>query len=342
MLFRGSTLDDALYRVLRSLLVSRRAYLVTSSRGASRELVGTLIRIESPRARMSLAAGRGQLFSCLGELFWYLSGSDDVEQIAYYIKKYREESEDGRTVKSAYGPRLFRAHGLNQVEEVISLLRRKPTSRRAVIQLYGAMDLRETKSPPCTCSLQFFMRGHQLHAFATMRSNDAFVGLPHDVFTFTMIQELIANELGATLGTYSHAVGSLHLYADDESRARAYIEEGYQERVYMPPMPTGSPRQAILKLIAYEKAVRTRGATTPAPADMDEYWLDIARLIAIYGSFKGKQPRMLDRLRGEMYSNVFDFAIERKSRRLRSRASAAQGSLFDKANKDKEVDVSTG
>ena len=45
MLFRGSTLDDALYRVLKSLLVSRRAYSVVSTRKASRELVGALIRM---------------------------------------------------------------------------------------------------------------------------------------------------------------------------------------------------------------------------------------------------------------------------------------------------------
>lgn len=342
MFFRGSTLDDALFKILRSLLISRRTYLVTSTRPPSRELVGTLIRIESPRARMSVATGRGQLFSCLGELFWYLSGSDDVDQIAYYIRRYREESDDGKTVKSAYGPRLFRTHGLNQVEEVIALLRRKPTSRRAVIQLYGALDIREIKSPPCTCFLQFFVRGRQLHALASMRSNDAFVGLPHDVFTFTMIQELIAQELGLALGTYSHAVGSLHLYVGDEPRAREYLEEGYQERVYMPPMPPGSPRRAISNLVAYERAVRMNGSTTPPPKDMDEYWLDIARLLAIYGSFKGREYGMLERLRREMHSRVFDFAIARKSGRLRAKVAAPQIGLFDEARKGGQTDVTVG
>lgn len=332
MFFKGSTLDDALYEVLRSLLDSKRAYLLSSTtRSPSREIVGALIRIENPRARMSVAAGRGQLFSCLGELFWYLSGSDCVEQIAYYIPKYREESSDGKTVKSAYGPRLFRTHGLNQLEEVIFLLRQRPESRRAVIQLYDATDLREDKSPPCTCTLQFFVRDGQLHAFASMRSNDAFIGLPHDVFAFTMVQELIARELGVGLGIYSHAVGSLHLYLDNYDKAREYIEEGYQERVYMPPMPEGSPKQAVAELISYEKAVRSRGITSPAPESLDNYWLDIARLFAIYGSIKDKNLEALERLRGEMHSRVFDFAIQRKSRILRTKSVLNQGGLFEQS-----------
>lgn len=338
MLFRGSTLDDALYRVLKSLLVSRRAYSVVSTRKASRELVGALIRIENPRARMSIATVRGQLFSCLGELFWYLSGSDDVDQIAYYISKYKEESDDGKTVRSAYGPRLFRMRGINQIDEVIKLLRLKPSSRRAVIQLYDAGDLRATKSPPCTCFLQFFIRGGQLHAFASMRSNDAFIGLPHDVFAFTMLQEILAKELGLGLGTYSHAVGSLHLYAENEFDARQYLDEGFQERVFMPPMPDGSAWHAIRELVDYERAVRIEGCTTPAPSGLDDYWKDIGRLLAIYAAIRGRQLSkgsklsFLNTLRSEMSSSVFDFAIEKRARRLRKPGVITQAELFNRTN----------
>jgi thymidylate synthase len=34
----------------------------------------------------------------------------------------------------------------------------------------------------------------------TMRSNDAYLGLPHDVFCFTMLQEIIARSLGREIG----------------------------------------------------------------------------------------------------------------------------------------------
>ena len=341
MFFRGSTLDDALYRVLRSLLISKRAFSVSSTRGDSRELVGVLIRLENPRARLSVTTVRGQLFSCLGELFWYLSGSDSLEKITYYVPDYAEESDDGVRVKSAYGPRLFGMRGINQIEDVVSLLKSKPNTRRAVVQLYDASDLQSSKSPPCTCFLQFLVRGHQLHAFVSMRSNDAYIGLPHDVFAFTMIQELVARELGVEVGTYTHAVASLHLYAKHEHGARKYIEEGYQERVSMPPMPNGSPREAITRLVEFEEAVRTSDCYASMPGNLDDYWLDIARLLAIYGSYKGKQLAQLELLRAEMKSKVFDFAIQRRSRQLERKAALKalkQGRLFDKADSTRNAD----
>ena len=53
-----------------------------------------------------------------------------------------------------------------------------------------------------------------------MRSNDAYIGLAHDVFAFTFMQEIVARDVGLDLGTYTHSVGSLHLYDQDERRAR--------------------------------------------------------------------------------------------------------------------------
>jgi thymidylate synthase len=42
---------------------------------------------------------------------------------------------------------------------------------------------------------QFHLSEKQLHLSVTLRSNDAYWGLPHDVFSFTMIQEMMARRL---------------------------------------------------------------------------------------------------------------------------------------------------
>jgi len=46
------------------------------------------------------------------------------------------------------------------------------------------------------------IRNKQLHMLTNMRSNDAFWGLPHNIFSFTMIQEILARTLSVELGTY--------------------------------------------------------------------------------------------------------------------------------------------
>ena len=47
----------------------------------------------------------------------------------------------------------------------------------------------------------------------TMRSQDLWLGFPYDVFTFTVLHELMAGWVGAELGEYRHTVDSLHLYS---------------------------------------------------------------------------------------------------------------------------------
>jgi hypothetical protein len=46
----------------------------------------------------------------------------------------------------------------------------------------------------------------------TMRSEDAWLGLPYDIFCNTTLQRCLASELNIGLGTYTHNVGSMHLY----------------------------------------------------------------------------------------------------------------------------------
>src|SRR5690606_11307146 len=129
-------------------------------RGESSELIGVLLHIRNPRARLSRTETRGRPFSAIGELLWYLSGNNSLEFITYYISKYDKETEDGKTVYGGYGPRLFNLRNeYNQIENVQKLLQKRPTSRKAVIQLFDGSDI-STNHPeiPCTCTLQFFIR----------------------------------------------------------------------------------------------------------------------------------------------------------------------------------------
>jgi thymidylate synthase len=50
-----------------------------------------------------------------------------------------------------------------------------------------------------------------------MRSNDLLWGFPYDINGFCFIQEFLASVLGLELGTYTHIVGSLHLYTEREN-----------------------------------------------------------------------------------------------------------------------------
>lgn len=284
MYIAEATLDDLMRTVVTR--INSEGHSVETSRGACREITGVLLELTNPRARLSSTETRGKLFSALGELCWYLAGSDEVAFIRYYIPKY-STSAAGCTMPDAYGPRLF-GPTLNQIDNVITLLRRKPTSRRAVVEIFRAQDLAEylkgaQHEVPCTCSIQFFARGGKLNALTAMRSNDAFRGIVHDIFAFTMLQEIIANCLDLGLGTYKHAIGSLHLYDLDSDKAQQFVNEGWQATSEMPIMPHGDPWTAVRQLLQWEHEIRSTGnIATKTLSDQDTYWQDLARLLLAF------------------------------------------------------------
>lgn len=299
---KKKNLDDILYEVYTKLL--RKKHIVDTSRGLTSEINGVMLELLNPRARLSRTEIKGTIFSCIGELLWYLSGSNKLDAIQHYIPRYKKDSDDGVTIYGGYGPRLSNMRGkIPQIENIIQLLQTKPNTRRAVIQLFDAEDLTAPhKDIPCTCTMQFLIRASQLEMITYMRSNDAFLGLPHDVFVFTMLQEIIARRLNVELGSYKHFVGSLHLYEINFDSAQQYINEGWQSNIPMPSMPKADPSYSIKKILVLEEKIRNGENIDLSTFALPDYWKDIAILLIIFRT--KKQESILD-LAKEMSSDIF-------------------------------------
>jgi thymidylate synthase len=319
MYIAKSTLDDLLRQVFEKVV--KHGVRVDASRGETLELGSVLLRLSNPRARLSQTEKKGKVFSGLGELLWYLARSNDLKFIAYYLKQYEQDSEDGKTIFGAYGPRIFSLHGHDQMSNVVALLSEKPESRRAVIQLFDAGDLAQPrKEIPCTCSLQFMIRSGKLNMATVMRSNDAYLGLSHDVFAFTMIQEILARILKVDLGVYSHFVGSLHIYTKDRNAVQKYLQEGWQStrKIAMPEMPRGDPMHSVTALLKAEAAIRRKRDSEQFLDGLDAYWQDLGRLLQVYRCFQDANDREIARIRSRMSSPVYDQYITKKVRAPRS------------------------
>jgi thymidylate synthase len=280
---RVSTLDDLLNQVFRRLIASGRE--IYPSKGKALEITGAVLELTNPRARMSRTETRAVIFSWLGELLWCLAGNDELSFVKYYIKDYKPDYKGATNVMAAYGPRL-RAKNKDMFKWVVDLIKKKPDTRRAVIPIYQPKDTRaDLPEVPCTCTLQFLLRGRRLELVTHMRSNDAYLGLPGDIFAFTMIQEIVATALNVQPGCYKHLVGSLHLYDSDKKNAKRYLAEGFQKKVMMPIMPLGDPFPQIERLLRFERATRL-GRHPRIPNDLAIYWQDLARLLSIFRAGK--------------------------------------------------------
>jgi thymidylate synthase len=224
------------------------------------------------------------------EALWYAAGRDDLDFIAYYAPSMRRYSMDGRALTgTAYGSRIFGGPRPSQWATVIDQLTGDPDTKRAVIQIFDGSELRmpDNIDVACTLGLQFFLREGSLHCVAYMRANDAFRGMLSDVFSFTFLQELLATQLGAQLGTYTHVVGSLHVYASDDQHVRRVLADESSRAdppFSFPRMPMQDNWPVIRHVLDVEQALRTNRHQLDPSADqgLPRYWHQVLVLLEFY------------------------------------------------------------
>jgi len=314
MFFTGEGIDEILIKLYPILLAEGAENAGT--RGGMREKLGVSFRMTNPRARISRSQDRGKPFSALGELLWYLAGLDNLEFIKEYIPQYEEDAENGK-LYGAYGPRIYNMRGsINQIQNVHNLLKKNIKSKRAVIQLYDALDIEvHHKEIPCTTALQFLVRDSRLSISVTMRSNDAYKGLPHDVFCFTMLQEMLASRLGIDVGDYIHYAASMHVYDGSIGAMERYIKEGHQKTVQMPVMPSGDPFEQTSNLMAAEADLRNDRKIVATDYTCDPYWADIVRLLQVFWATKRPDAPGFDSLaslKDEFHDDVYRTFLSRR------------------------------
>lgn len=155
------------------------------------------------------------------EAAWILSGDNRVETIKPYSVAIPRFSDDGIRFFGSYGPKI-----IDQLTHVVTSLKADEDSRQAVINIWRE-NPRGTKDVPCTLSLQFVLRSGILHCIATMRSSDAWLGWPYDVFNFSCIAKSVAIELGpkVRLGYLFLTAGSQHLYSTNFDVAEDVVND---------------------------------------------------------------------------------------------------------------------
>lgn len=273
-LINGIDIDSLFWQACKVVLAYGE---VRNPRGMATRSVGpVMMRLDSPRSRVLWNPIRKAVQGFMaGEFTWIITGSDSVEQIEFYNTKMSLFSDDGITLAGAYGPKM-----VSQLPYVLETLRADPDSRQALITLWQPSPAK-SRDIPCTISLQFRRSRGKLDLIASMRSNDLWLGLPYDIFTFTCLQELVAKELGMELGTYYHSAGDLHLYASDLVKAGMASAPTYLNTVseMMPALATDCLAQVRNHLNNFEVSTRVGKMRPALSVDPFVAWIE-TRLLA--------------------------------------------------------------
>jgi len=177
---------------------------------------------QSPWERVLLNKERdANPFFHLMESIWILAGRKDVKFLSEFNKRIADYSDNGRTFNAAYGYRLRNSTGTvnsdkDQLLQVIEILKKDPTSRQAVAQIWDQEDLsNNTKDKACNMSIVFRIRNQELCMTVYNRSNDMVWGAyGANAVQFSMIQEYVAAKLNLPMGEYTQITNSYHVYTE--------------------------------------------------------------------------------------------------------------------------------
>lgn len=200
-----------------------------SPRGlATLDLGFTTIVIFNTRGALPMGIGR-RLNPAIGalEAVQLIAAESDPQLVLRLAPQFQRYSDPDdalpreRIFWGAYGDRIKM-----QAAAAIRKLQEDAASRQAVITLWDPWldNVAGKHDYPCTIALQFFLQDGLLNMNTIMRSNDAWLGLPYDVFQFTQLQASMAHALKTHTGVYRHTVLSLHLYESDCPAASDLID----------------------------------------------------------------------------------------------------------------------
>jgi thymidylate synthase len=151
----------------------------------TKELPQRTIVVDTRRPVLNIAERRLSYQFMAAEAYWILSGDDRVETIAPYNEVIEQFSDDGIRFFGAYGPKI-----VAQLPYILAKLVEDPDTRQAGLTIWRE-NPPPTKDMPCTVSIFFSIRDSRLNCHVFMRSSDAWLGIPYDVFNFSMLAHLV-------------------------------------------------------------------------------------------------------------------------------------------------------
>jgi thymidylate synthase len=170
------------------------------------------------------AARNANPFFHLAESLWMLAGRNDARWLDQFVGDFSTRFAEFNGVQhGAYGYR-WRAHfdvewgggaPLDQLDVVVAMLKRDPTTRQAVIQMWDPMsDLdKRKKDIPCNTNIYLRARNGYLDMTVCCRSNDLVWGAyGANAVHFSILLEYLAARTGLQIGFYYQVSNNFHMY----------------------------------------------------------------------------------------------------------------------------------
>ena len=167
--------------------------------------------------------------SVIHELLWYLKGETHIRNLRKHTKIWDAWTSEEKNweIGKMYGYQWvkwekFKEHRdgsiektyVNQIKDVIDLIKNNPDSRRMVVTAWNPSVLDEIALPSCHAFFIFNVCNGKLNCHLTQRSGDIALGIPFNLACYATLTQMIAQETNLELGEFSHYINDAHIYQD--------------------------------------------------------------------------------------------------------------------------------
>src|SRR5437773_2183491 len=178
-LFEGTTADEAWLNAASKFKDPEVTHDQSSHGGQTQELLGAVFTIKNPRQRwvVSRQPALNPAFA-IAEVVWIVSGRRDSAFLNYWNPKLPQFAGNAKRYHGAYGFRLRRYFGLDQLERAYQALLNNPDTRQVVLQIWDPstdlpMEDGSPANPDIPCNICAFakIRNRKLEWTQILRSN---------------------------------------------------------------------------------------------------------------------------------------------------------------------------
>lgn len=150
------------------------------------------------------------------ELLWiWQKKSNNIKDLNSHI--WDQWADENGSIGKAYGyqlgiPYKFKQGEMDQVDNVLWLLKNDRYSRRIITNMYNFADLSEMGLEPCAYSMTFNVKGNTLNAILNQRSQDVLTANNWNVVQYSLLLMMMAQVSGLKAGELVHVIADAHIY----------------------------------------------------------------------------------------------------------------------------------
>lgn len=195
----------------------------------TRSVFGYQTRFDLQQGFPLLTTKKLHLKSIIYELLWFIAGDTNIRYLKEHNVRIWDEWADGNgDLGPIYGAQWrswqnARGQKIDQLNELIQQIRQNPTSRRLLVSAWNVGDLDEMRLPPCHILFQFYVNDGELSCQLYQRSADAFLGVPFNIASYSLLTMMIAQVCHLKPKEFVHTFGDLHLYSNHIEQAKLQL-----------------------------------------------------------------------------------------------------------------------